>query len=161
MAHRVFISGVSVYDKDSPDGKYETIPQGELLPAYVDEYQRFVLSQTGMVKFEPDTEQPEPGADNPRTPDPVRLAEHPPLGSRLAASELNTPAGVASQRLLDDAGSSDDTVPDLGDGAEGGRPTTAAPKAEWVSYAVSQGTDRDEAEAMTKAELVERFGTPR
>src|SRR5690349_21111100 len=36
-------------------------------------------------------------------------------------------------------------------------PSTHEAKAVWVDYAVSQGYDREEAEAMTKADLVETF----
>ncbi|HWU21548.1 MAG TPA: hypothetical protein VN088_08485 [Nocardioides sp.] len=36
-------------------------------------------------------------------------------------------------------------------------PAASANKSEWVDYAVSQGSSRDEAEAMTKAELVEQY----
>lgn len=36
-------------------------------------------------------------------------------------------------------------------------PAPTALKAEWVDYAVGQGMTRDDAEAMTKADLVERF----
>lgn len=38
------------------------------------------------------------------------------------------------------------------------KPKHVAPKAEWVDYAVTQGADRDEAEDMTKAELIELYG---
>lgn len=31
-------------------------------------------------------------------------------------------------------------------------------KADWVDYAVSKGLDRDEAEELTKAELIELYG---
>lgn len=37
------------------------------------------------------------------------------------------------------------------------KPKQADNKAAWVDYAVEQGAERDEAEAMTKAELVERY----
>ncbi len=37
-------------------------------------------------------------------------------------------------------------------------PAKAAPKADWVDYAVSRGWDRDEAEATSKADLVEALG---
>lgn len=40
---------------------------------------------------------------------------------------------------------------------EGGRPALAEAKAAWVAYAESQGVPTEEAEALTKAELVERF----
>lgn len=38
------------------------------------------------------------------------------------------------------------------------RPAPRAPKPEWVDYAADQGMDPGEAEAHTKAYLVERFG---
>ena len=37
-------------------------------------------------------------------------------------------------------------------------PDENALKAGWVDFAVSQGMDRDQAEAMTKVQLKERFG---
>ena len=37
-------------------------------------------------------------------------------------------------------------------------PAKAAPKADWVDYAVSRGWDRDEAEATSKADLIEALG---
>lgn len=37
-------------------------------------------------------------------------------------------------------------------------PKHVAPKAEWVDYAVTQGADREGAEDMTKAELIEMYG---
>lgn len=37
-------------------------------------------------------------------------------------------------------------------------PAQSDNKAAWVDYAVSQGADRDEAESMTKAELIDQYG---
>lgn len=37
------------------------------------------------------------------------------------------------------------------------RPGRDEPKAAWIEYAVSQGADRGEAEAMTKADLLDRY----
>lgn len=61
-----------------------------------------------------------------------------------------------------------DPVVDVDDGAEVGagdpgadlpssvsKPQHVAPKARWVDYAVSQGFNRDEAESMSKAALIE------
>ncbi|MFF9197336.1 hypothetical protein ACF09L_19220 [Streptomyces sp. NPDC014779] len=49
--------------------------------------------------------------------------------------------------------------------ADGGVPTLpteapakTAPKAEWVGWAVAQGADPEDAEGMTKADLVELYG---
>jgi hypothetical protein len=39
-------------------------------------------------------------------------------------------------------------------------PDVGAPKADWVDYAVLCGADRDEAQAMSKAKLVEKYGSP-
>jgi hypothetical protein len=39
------------------------------------------------------------------------------------------------------------------------RPAVSAPKADWVAYAVAVGFDRDEAEALTKDELVALYTT--
>lgn len=38
------------------------------------------------------------------------------------------------------------------------KPKQVAPKADWVDFAVANGLTEDEAEAMTKAELIEQFG---
>jgi hypothetical protein len=38
------------------------------------------------------------------------------------------------------------------------RPAQAAPKAEWVGWAVAQGALPDDAEAATKADLIEQYG---
>lgn len=38
------------------------------------------------------------------------------------------------------------------------KPKQVAPKADWVDFAVASGLTADEAEAMTKAELIEQFG---
>lgn len=38
-------------------------------------------------------------------------------------------------------------------------PAKSASKVDWVDHAVTQGADRTEAEAMTKAELIERYGS--
>jgi hypothetical protein len=40
-----------------------------------------------------------------------------------------------------------------------GRPAQADNKAAWVDWAVSQGVDRDDAEAYTKADLIELYGS--
>lgn len=42
--------------------------------------------------------------------------------------------------------------------SEAGPPAKTAPKADWVAFAVTKGADADEAEALTKQELVELYG---
>ena len=37
-------------------------------------------------------------------------------------------------------------------------PSESAKKADWVDYAVTQGMDRDAAEASTRAELIKQYG---
>lgn len=53
--------------------------------------------------------------------------------------------------------------PDMWEGEEDeapkdARPSRNDPKAAWVDYAVSQGKDRDEAEAQSKQALLDEFG---
>lgn len=38
------------------------------------------------------------------------------------------------------------------------RPAQTAAKAEWVGWAVAQGAEADEADGMTKADLIEKYG---
>jgi hypothetical protein len=45
--------------------------------------------------------------------------------------------------------------------AEAGQPAQNEPKAAWVDYAVGQGVNRADAEAMSKEQLVGRFGSKR
>lgn len=40
------------------------------------------------------------------------------------------------------------------------RPAVNANKAEWVAWAIVQGANPDDAEAMTKTDLVEKYGQP-
>lgn len=42
--------------------------------------------------------------------------------------------------------------------ASAGRPPQAAAKDAWVAYAVTCGADQTEAEGMTKADLIDRYG---
>jgi hypothetical protein len=50
-----------------------------------------------------------------------------------------------------------DPEPTVEDGAPASHPAKNDNKAAWVDHAVSQGADRDEAESLTKAELVELY----
>lgn len=38
------------------------------------------------------------------------------------------------------------------------RPADRAPKSDWTAYAVAQGADPGDAEDMTRAELIDRYG---
>lgn len=46
------------------------------------------------------------------------------------------------------------------EGLEPSRPAQSANKDAWVTWAVSQGADREQAEGLTKAELVDLYGRP-
>lgn len=50
--------------------------------------------------------------------------------------------------------------PEVAEGHDGGptRPKPAEAKATWVAYAETLGMPHDEADAMTKADLIKRFG---
>lgn len=39
------------------------------------------------------------------------------------------------------------------------RPAQSAPKGDWVVYAVSQGSSVNDADGLTKAELIEKYGS--
>lgn len=50
-------------------------------------------------------------------------------------------------------------APETAEPAEGdGTSKPYDPKSDWVDWAVGQGVDRDEAEALTKNELIELYG---
>lgn len=127
------------------------------------------------------------GEGNPHGSDVVSPEIHAsgPSGIRPGASFAEDPAKqeqreqeFARARLVDNVPAADavaDEVPDLDDRGELGisdpgsadqgreearanaKPKQSDNKATWVDYAVEQGAERDEAEAMTKAELVERY----
>lgn len=43
--------------------------------------------------------------------------------------------------------------------SEASTPSRSGSKADWVEFAVAAGADREEAEAMTRDELIDEFGT--
>lgn len=61
---------------------------------------------------------------------------------------------------LDAPAESGEVEAEVEEGGSGGpiRPRSSDPKADWVTYAISQGADADDAENATKAELVELYG---
>jgi hypothetical protein len=60
---------------------------------------------------------------------------------------------------VDDLAAEDPTEPTVGDDtAEVDQPARNASKAAWVDYAVAQGADRDEAEALGRDVLAETYG---
>lgn len=66
-----------------------------------------------------------------------------------------------AHRILVDREPHDEVVADFaGDGKDGSddRPARSASKADWVEFAVSKGADREEAEAETRATLIDRYG---
>lgn len=82
----------------------------------------------------------------------ARLIDRKPAGEAVAAE---VDSGDRGELGISDPGSADAGRREAkGDGT----PKQSDNKAAWVDYAVEQGADRDEAEASTKAELVERYG---
>ncbi len=128
-----------------PDTNEDTVLRKfDLVPDWVDDFTKFVLTSTGAVRFVDDSvPEPAPPAE------PVRMQEHPPLGSQFAQAERGTPAGEAAARLAAERG----TAQQAGDDGPK-RPAQADPKAAWVDYAVANGADRAAAEQATKDDLV-------
>ncbi|PJN24058.1 hypothetical protein [Kitasatospora sp. CB02891] len=76
------------------------------------------------------------------------LPLHEAIANRLATGQL--------QRVdADGRPLAGDPAPDLPDKP----PAQGAPKAAWIDWATAQGADPDEAEAMTKGDLIEKYGT--
>lgn len=86
-------------------------------------------------------------------------AVHEPRGWELVPDGTPHPDEIAAQPLLDQ-------VAEFTAATEGGqpeqvpveRPVVNDSKADWVTYAVSQGFDADEADAMTKVALIDALG---
>lgn len=96
--------------------------------------------------------------------DPDNLKRHVDRGWVEQLAELIAePADAQAEEAGDDAEPSADEAsggqgPESGDGAEQpgpARPSQADSKAAWVDYATTQGLDREQAESMTKADLIE------
>lgn len=135
MALQVVWAKCSVTDPTS--GQDTILSRGELVPDFVDEFTRFALTSIGAAM------QVERPGDPVAVPAPVRLSEHPPLGSQQALAEQGTLAGEAS------AGGQD---------AFADAPARTATKETWVAYAETHGMTRDEARGMTRDALAEEFG---
>lgn len=152
MGIQVVTAAVSVgVEPGSPDGTEETIVhQGALIPDWVDDFTKFVLTSTGMGKH---VEDPDPALTRAAAPAAtVLLPEHVPPGSGTEAEQVE----VERARV--------EGLPRARGGASTGReseedapPPQNAPKADWVDYAASHGIAREEAEATSKEQLVGRF----
>jgi hypothetical protein len=66
---------------------------------------------------------------------------------------------VAAQQVTDQPSARTEARVERAAEADGDVPTQSDLKADWVEFAVSKGESRDAAEAMTKAELVDKFGS--
>lgn len=80
---------------------------------------------------------------------PHRVPLHKAIAQQLAKGYL---------RRVNEDGSKWEPQDDIRPPEELKRPDPKAPKAEWVGFAVSAGMEPDDAEAMTKADLIEKFG---
>lgn len=91
---------------------------------------------------------PEAAADPETEDDGEDAAVEPDAGSVGAGDETTSAAGSEDPpALAEDPGSADAPV----------TPAQHALKEEWVAYAVAQGASEEDAEAMTKAELIEAY----
>lgn len=86
-----------------------------------------------------------------------------------APAPVDTPVADVEPLAADLATSLADAIPPLHPAAAASgtqveahpaaRPQQVAPKAAWVEHAVDQGADREEAEAMTKADLIAQYSS--
>ena len=82
----------------------------------------------------------------------ARLIEREPASTFAADEDADRgPLDMSDPGSVEE--SSDDGIADGPD-----LPTKSAAKGDWVAYAVAQGLSADEADALTKTELVDRFG---
>lgn len=139
MSHQVVWEKCSV---DNPDtGESVVLVRGDTVPDWVAPFPLFVLTSTGAVRV---VDEPDPTLGQP-TPEPVRLAEHPPPPAGPAAG------GEVIENVEVGAGAVVVAAKD--------RPADSASKADWVEYAVSRGADRQTVEPVTRAELISRYGS--
>lgn len=81
----------------------------------------------------------------------LQLPLHETIADRLAKGHLRRVKPDGSPYVEDERPAGVPSLPES-------RPNVNAVKAEWVGWAVAQGLTPDDAEALTKADLIERFG---
>jgi hypothetical protein len=97
-------------------------------------------------KYKPE---PEPARVQARAPEPVRV---PAEVSRETAPEEDAP------RWQDEFGGSDPPGAPAPEPEPAEPPRPSDPKQDWIDYAADQGLDREKAAAMSKADLMSRYG---
>jgi hypothetical protein len=148
MALQVVSPSVSVYKvlgvKDGQEQTEEhTFQRGEILPDWVNTYQQFVLTQTGMARQVGDFPDPALRAAT-QQPAPVLLPEHDPR--TVLGTNVTQPA-LVTKRVT-----GEEEPPTRSSGEE---PSETDNKPVWEDYAVeSLGMKRTEAESLKKADLV-------
>jgi hypothetical protein len=117
-------------------------------------------------------EQPVPGRPSKLDARPPSQIEGEELAARAAAEQGDPPAVAATE---EPPGELPSLAPDVADKDEAGgagnaeedaaesspvaeAPGPSAPKQAWINYAISTGADPDKAAAMTKADLMSRYG---
>jgi hypothetical protein len=158
MGYQVVSKQIAVPNREK--GEEEIFVRGQMLPDWVGEYELFVMTSSGYIKPVVD---PDPVlTEAEKTPEPVRLPEHPPpprteadlrAGRQAEAARKTAEDAKEEERIRAQA----EGRPPLG-GSEAKRPADYASKAEWVDFAVSKGANRDEAESSSKADLVSKYG---
>ena len=86
------------------------------------------------------------------------LASDEAVRENLAAAGAVHGMHVEDGRLVDPSSPAPAPEPEP-EPEESGRPAQADNKAAWVDWAVAQGADREDAEASTKADLIELYGS--
>jgi hypothetical protein len=85
----------------------------------------------------------------------MRITLHQEVAGGKAGDTIDTDDTQAQQLI---AGGYASAASGASGGDDDGPPARAASKSDWIVHAVSQGASQEDAEAMTKAELVEKYG---
>jgi hypothetical protein len=164
MPYQVVWNALNAY----VDDERQTLTRGDFLPEELDEVQVSQLATIGAVQFvdtslAPATtllasvaNAPIAPVSTPESPFP----ETPPQEKQEEVVDVVVvqPDGSAAFNLEGDPAPGQYT-PQEANESDPAAPPKSAPKAEWVDYATKQGLSKDEAESMSKADLVDKYGT--
>lgn len=164
MPYQVVWNALNVF----ADDERQTLSRGEFLPEEIDEVQVSQLATIGAVQYVDTAIAPvttllaslanAPIAAPPQGESP--FPEAPPQAQQEEVVDVVVvqPDGSAAFNLEGEPAPGQYSPQEAND-SDPAAPPKSAPKAEWVEYATKQGLSQEEAESMSKADLVDRFGS--